>query len=100
MLEQNTKPGYARVIGGGYYKNGEYVQTYVKKGTRDELKYWRVIPRYQGTVGAEKKFFASPRRAPGYEVWSKEPYWQEQIRKWEARQKVALFSSKLQRIYE
>lgn len=76
-------PGYVKVIGSSHL--------YCKKGTIDELKYWRVIPRGIGDVGKEKQFYLSPRQAPGYEKWSKEPYWQEKIREFEERRASFLF---------
>jgi hypothetical protein len=57
----------------------------VKVGTIEEYLYWRVIPRGIGDVGKEKQFYVNPQAAPGYHIWSQEPHWQENIRKWEQR---------------
>ena len=75
--------GCVRVIGSNHL--------YCKPGTIDELKYWRVIPRGIGDVGKEKQFYLSPRQVPGYEIWSKEPYWKDQIRAFEERRASFLF---------
>lgn len=65
--------------------------TVVKVGTKEEYLYWRVIPRAtQEDIGKEKQFYLSPQYAPGYDDWSKEPYWIHKIREWENRRNELL----------
>jgi hypothetical protein len=62
----------------------------VRIGSKEELLYWRVIPRHIGNVGKDKQFYISPNLAPGYDRWSKLPEWQEKIQRWEEQRKKVL----------